>query len=86
MKEMQSLCLNVEVLVELTSRCLPGMVARRRGAVVNVASVAATGTATSMPTNPPVCDTHHMPSRPPPGGLGGRGNCTYTVSPVRVVT
>ena len=39
--ELDEIRLNVEVLVELTSRCLPGMVARRRGAVVNVASVAA---------------------------------------------
>jgi short-subunit dehydrogenase len=33
--------LNVEVPVELTRRLLPGMVARRRGVVMNVASLAA---------------------------------------------
>jgi short-subunit dehydrogenase len=39
-REIEQVRLNVEVLVELAGRCLPGMVARGRGAVVNVASVA----------------------------------------------
>jgi len=39
-KEVEEVRLNVEALVELTGRCLPGMVARRRGAVVNLASMA----------------------------------------------
>jgi uncharacterized protein len=38
-RELEEIRLNVEVLVELTGRCLPGMVARRRGAVVNIASL-----------------------------------------------
>jgi len=38
--ELDQIRLNVEVLVDLTGRCLPGMVARGRGAIVNVASVA----------------------------------------------
>jgi short-subunit dehydrogenase len=38
--ELDEIRLNVEVLVELTGRYLPGMVGRRRGAVLNVASVA----------------------------------------------
>jgi hypothetical protein len=38
-RELEEIRLNVEVLVELTGRCLPGMVARRRGVVMNVASV-----------------------------------------------
>src|SRR6184192_2135249 len=42
-RELEEIRLNVEVLVEFTSRCLPGMVARRRGAVMNVASMAAFG-------------------------------------------
>jgi uncharacterized protein len=37
--ELEEIRLNVEVLVELTGRLLPGMVSRRRGAVINVASV-----------------------------------------------
>jgi short-subunit dehydrogenase len=39
-RELDEIRLNVEVLVELTGRCLPAMIARRRGAVINVASVA----------------------------------------------
>src|SRR5438093_2898222 len=42
-RELEEIRLNVEVLVEFTGRCLPGMVARRRGAVMNVASMAAFG-------------------------------------------
>ncbi|HJQ83459.1 MAG TPA: SDR family oxidoreductase [Candidatus Binatia bacterium] len=38
-RELEEVRLNVETLVELTGRCLPGMVARGRGAVMNVASV-----------------------------------------------
>lgn len=38
--ELDEIRLNVEALVELTGRCLPGMVERRRGVVMNVASVA----------------------------------------------
>jgi short-subunit dehydrogenase len=40
-REIEEVRLNVEVLVELTGRCLPGMMARGRGVVMNVASVAA---------------------------------------------
>jgi hypothetical protein len=39
-RELDEVRLNVEVLVELTGRCVPAMVARRRGAVINIASVA----------------------------------------------
>jgi hypothetical protein len=39
-KELDEIRLNVSALVELTGRFLPAMVARRRGAVINVASVA----------------------------------------------
>jgi len=38
-RELDEVRLNVEALVELTGRCLPGMVARRRGLVMNIASV-----------------------------------------------
>jgi len=38
-RELEEIRLNVEALVELTGRFLPGMVARGRGAVVNVSSV-----------------------------------------------
>jgi len=38
-REVDEIRLNVEALVELCGRCVPGMVARRRGAVVNVASL-----------------------------------------------
>jgi short-subunit dehydrogenase len=41
--ELDEIRLNVEALVALTGAFLPGMVARRRGAVVNVASVAGFG-------------------------------------------
>ena len=37
--ELEEIRLNVEVLVELTGRLVPGMVSRRRGAVINIASV-----------------------------------------------
>jgi uncharacterized protein len=39
-RELEEIRLNVEALVELTGRCVPGMVTRRRGAVMNVASIA----------------------------------------------
>jgi len=39
--ELEEIRLNVEVLVELTGRCLPAMVARKAGVVMNIASVAA---------------------------------------------
>jgi short-subunit dehydrogenase len=39
-RELEEIQLNVSALVELTGRFLPGMVARKRGAVINVASVA----------------------------------------------
>jgi short-subunit dehydrogenase len=42
-RELEEIRLNVEAPVELTGRFLPGMVARGRGAVVNVASLAAYG-------------------------------------------
>jgi hypothetical protein len=38
-RELDEIRLNVEALVELTGRCLPGMVARGRGLVMNVSSV-----------------------------------------------
>src|SRR5262245_32203599 len=38
--ELEEVRLNVEVLVELTGRCVPGMVRRNRGLVMNIASVA----------------------------------------------
>ena len=41
--ELEEVRLNVEALVEFTGRCLPGMVARRRGSVMNIASMAAFG-------------------------------------------
>jgi hypothetical protein len=40
-RELEEIRLNIEALVELTGRSLPGMVARNRGVVMNVASVAA---------------------------------------------
>jgi short-subunit dehydrogenase len=40
-RELEEIRLNVEALVELSGRCLPAMVARKRGVVVNVASVGA---------------------------------------------
>src|SRR5262245_8594876 len=39
-RELEEIRLNVEALVDLTGRYLPAMVARRRGAVINVSSVA----------------------------------------------
>src|SRR5579884_1110822 len=42
-REVEEIRLNVEVPVELAGRFLPGMVARGRGAVINVASLAAYG-------------------------------------------
>jgi hypothetical protein len=39
-RELEEIRLNVEALVDLTGRFMPAMVARRRGAVVNVSSVA----------------------------------------------
>jgi short-subunit dehydrogenase len=38
-RELEQVRLNVEAVVDLTGRFLPGMVARRKGAVVNVSSV-----------------------------------------------
>src|SRR5882724_3675915 len=38
-RELEEIRLNVEALVELTGRCLPGMVARGRGTVMNIASL-----------------------------------------------
>jgi hypothetical protein len=38
-RELDEIRLNVEALVELSGHCLPGMVARRRGVVMNIASV-----------------------------------------------
>ena len=38
-RELEEITLNVEALVELTGRCLPGMVERGRGVVMNLASV-----------------------------------------------
>ena len=38
-REVEEIRLNVEALVELCGRCIPGMVARRSGAVMNVASL-----------------------------------------------
>jgi short-subunit dehydrogenase len=40
-RELEQIALNVEALVELTGRLLPAMVRRRRGVVMNVASVGA---------------------------------------------
>src|SRR5881396_1243821 len=40
-RELVEIRLNVEVLVELTGRCLPAMVARKAGVVMNIASVGA---------------------------------------------
>src|SRR5437762_11741811 len=42
-RELEEIRLNVEALVEFTGRCLPGMVARRCGSVMNIASMAAFG-------------------------------------------
>lgn len=49
-RELEEIRLNVEVLVELTGRCLPGMVSRGRGAVVNVASLGGFGPGPYMAT------------------------------------
>jgi len=38
-RELEEIALNVEALVELTGRCLPAMVSRGRGVVMNVGSV-----------------------------------------------
>ena len=38
--ELESIQVNIVALTELTKRCLPGMVARRRGRILNVASTA----------------------------------------------
>ena len=42
-RELEEIRLNVQALVELCGRCLPGMVQRRRGAVMNIASLGAYG-------------------------------------------
>jgi uncharacterized protein len=39
--ELEMIQVNIVALTELTKRCLPGMVARRRGRILNVASTAA---------------------------------------------
>ncbi|TMA95996.1 MAG: SDR family oxidoreductase [Deltaproteobacteria bacterium] len=49
-RELEEIRLNVEVLVELTGRCLPAMVARGRGAVMNIASLGAFGPGPYMAT------------------------------------
>jgi short-subunit dehydrogenase len=49
-KELEEIQLNVSALVELTGRFLPGMVERRRGAVMNVASVGGFGPGPFMAT------------------------------------
>lgn len=49
-RQLAQVRLNVEVLVELTARCLPAMVARRHGAVVNIASLGAFGPGPYMAT------------------------------------
>jgi short-subunit dehydrogenase len=49
-RELEEIRLNVETLVELTGRCLPGMVARRRGVVMNIASLGAYGPGPYMAT------------------------------------
>lgn len=49
-REIDEIRLNVEVLVELTGRCLPAMVARKRGTVMNIASLGAFGPGPYMAT------------------------------------
>ena len=49
-REVEEVQLNVTALVELTGRFLPGMVARRRGAVMNIASVGGFGPGPYMAT------------------------------------
>lgn len=49
-REVEEIQLNVSALVELTGRFLPGMVERRRGAVMNVASVGGFGPGPFMAT------------------------------------
>jgi len=49
-RELEEIRLNVEVLVELTGRCLPAMVARGGGAVMNIASLGAFGPGPYMAT------------------------------------
>src|SRR5262245_30276638 len=49
-RELEEIRLNVEALVELSGRCLPGMVARRRGVLMNVASLGAYGPGPYMAT------------------------------------
>ena len=49
-RELEEIRLNVETLVELTGRCLPGMVARGRGVVMNIASLGAYGPGPFMAT------------------------------------
>ena len=49
-KELEEIQLNVSALVELTGRFLPGMIERRRGAIMNVASVGGFGPGPFMAT------------------------------------
>lgn len=49
-RELEEIQLNVSALVELTGRFLPGMVARGRGAIINVASVGGFGPGPYMAT------------------------------------
>lgn len=49
-RELDEIRLNVETLVELTGRCLPGMTARGRGVVMNIASLGAYGPGPYMAT------------------------------------
>jgi hypothetical protein len=49
-REVEEIQLNVSALVELTGRFLPGMIERRRGAIMNVASVGGFGPGPFMAT------------------------------------
>jgi short-subunit dehydrogenase len=49
-RELEEIQLNVSALVELTRRFLPAMIERRRGAIINIASVGAFGPGPYMAT------------------------------------
>jgi short-subunit dehydrogenase len=49
-REVEEIQLNVSALVELTGRFLPGMIERRRGAIMNIASVGGFGPGPYMAT------------------------------------